>query len=286
MEAASLQSVDEVVEDIMRLHRSLPARPGLDEVEAAKTLIRNVDKEDQARLDAIGKQTKGPNVPEELFQVMLEMQRNLVYYHSKEQKREALRLLDLESLHSIFDDFIQRASNCVSSSSSSSTAAAAAPTTTAASNSHGAMANSNAFVSAAPPVVSDSPKAKSSASSSTSSIFRGTAQNLPAVAVSRSSEMFTRDDSYVSKSKSSFYVDGIGIGIGTGPGFSSPKPQIVDPSLKTTAVSGVYNKYNSIINSGFPFCSLFLFLFWVALELILDLKSRSFRFDVLSLCGI
>lgn len=238
MEVASLQSVDEVVEDIMRIHRSLPPRPGIDEVEAAKTLIKNVEKEDQARLDSIAKQTKNPDIPEEIFKVLLEMEKNLVYYHSKEQKREALRLLDLENVHSLFDDFIQRASKCLSSSSSS--------------NSHSATANSNAFVSTASTALSNSTKSKAPASSSIS----GTTENLPAaapvtyfsdkdVASKASSELFTRDDSYVKKTKSSFYVDGIG----AGPGFSK-KPQIVDSSLKTTTVSGEY-KYNWIINSGF-----------------------------------
>ena len=70
MDSLSLQSVDELVKDIMRIHRSLPTRPEIDEVEAAKTLIRNVEKEDQARLKAVGRQIKGPDVPEEIFMVL------------------------------------------------------------------------------------------------------------------------------------------------------------------------------------------------------------------------
>ena len=50
-----LNSVEEVVEEIMRIHRSLPARPGIDEVEVARGLIGNVEKEDQARLQAIAR---------------------------------------------------------------------------------------------------------------------------------------------------------------------------------------------------------------------------------------
>jgi hypothetical protein len=42
-------SVDGVIEEIMKIHRSLPVRPGIDEVEAAKGLILNVEKEDQIR---------------------------------------------------------------------------------------------------------------------------------------------------------------------------------------------------------------------------------------------
>lgn len=101
----------------MRIHRSLPARPGIDEVEAARGLIGNVEKEDQARLEAIARQSKGVDVPEELFMVLQEMQRNVLYYQSKEQKREAVKLLDLDNVHSLFDELIQRASKCVASPS-------------------------------------------------------------------------------------------------------------------------------------------------------------------------
>ncbi|KAF5958351.1 hypothetical protein HYC85_005576 [Camellia sinensis] len=56
---SSAKSIEEVVEEIMRTHRSLLARPGIDEVEAAKTLILNVDKEEQARIVAIARKRKG-----------------------------------------------------------------------------------------------------------------------------------------------------------------------------------------------------------------------------------
>ncbi|CAM8980295.1 unnamed protein product [Rhodiola kirilowii] len=36
---SQLDSVDGVVQEIMRLHRSLPPRPAIDEVEAAKDLL-------------------------------------------------------------------------------------------------------------------------------------------------------------------------------------------------------------------------------------------------------
>jgi hypothetical protein len=51
MEITNVKSVDQAVEEIMRIHRSLPTRPGIEEVEAAKTLIRNVEKEEQARME-------------------------------------------------------------------------------------------------------------------------------------------------------------------------------------------------------------------------------------------
>lgn len=82
--------------------------------------VHNVDKEELARIDAILKQNKGSEAPEELFFVLQEMQKNAVYDQSKEQKREAPKLLDLENIHALFDELIQRASSCLPSSSSAS----------------------------------------------------------------------------------------------------------------------------------------------------------------------
>ena len=85
--AAAAETVDGVVAEIMRMHRSLPPRPGIEEVEAAKTLIRNVEREEQQKLDAIAKQTKGKGVPKELFFIYQEMQRRLAQFQCREQKR-------------------------------------------------------------------------------------------------------------------------------------------------------------------------------------------------------
>ncbi|WZY68082.1 hypothetical protein YC2023_000322 [Brassica napus] len=115
-----LDTTEQVVEEIMRLHRSLPPRPGLDEVEAATSLIQNVEKEDQAWREAIASQRKPSDVPGELFSILQEMKKGLVQFKRKEQIREAVKLLDLETVHSLFDDFIQRASDCISSPSNGS----------------------------------------------------------------------------------------------------------------------------------------------------------------------
>ena len=219
METASsssvkLKSVDEVVEEIMRIHRSLPTRPGIDEVEAAKALIINVEREDQARVEAIARQSKSPHVPEELFMILQEMQKNLVYFQSKEQKREALKLLDLENAHSLFDEFIQRASKCVVPNNKDSNTT---PTSSMLSTS-----------SAVPTTLSSS----SSSSSSRPTLYYSEREPI------KTSELFTRDDSYVKKTKSSFKTDGIGIGIGFRPSTTSSTPQIFDSSLKPPTISG------------------------------------------------
>lgn len=202
----------------MRIHRSLPSRPGLDELEAAKALIRNLEKEDQARLDAIARQTKSPDVPEELFIVLQEMQKSLVFFHAKELKREALRLLDLESLHSLFDDFIQRASKCL-------------PFTN--------PAEGGSFY--------NRPKSSAATSTSTSSSSLYCTDKDPLMA----SKLFAKDDSYVNKAKSTFYVDGTGIGIGP---IVSSTTQILDPSLKPpTSSSGNSSLHFDPFPLLFPF---------------------------------
>ncbi|XP_028795252.1 plant intracellular Ras-group-related LRR protein 4 [Neltuma alba] len=222
MESTSAPSVDEVVEEIMRIHRSLPARPGIDEVEAAKVLIINVEKEDQARFEAISKQTKSPAVPDELFMVLQEMQKNLIHFQSKEQKREALKLLDLENVHSLFDDLIQRASKCVSSPANSNSrrsnhSSGSVPTTSFGISKNSASASVWRPMNTQPAAASAAP----------SSLFN--AEKEPA----KTPQLFTRDDSYVNKSKASFLGDGYGIG----PNIAS-KPQILDSSLKPATNSG------------------------------------------------
>ncbi|KAK6795663.1 hypothetical protein RDI58_009117 [Solanum bulbocastanum] len=111
---SSAMFVDKIVEEMMRLNKSLPIMPGIDKVEAAKVLIMNMEKEEQMKLETIAQQNKRKDVPEEVFKILQEMPRNLVYFQSKEQKREALKLLDLENVHYLFDELIQRSSKCLS----------------------------------------------------------------------------------------------------------------------------------------------------------------------------
>ncbi|CAI9110435.1 OLC1v1010454C1 [Oldenlandia corymbosa var. corymbosa] len=229
MEKSSM-STEEVVAEIMRIHKSLPPRPGIEEVEAAKTLIKNVDKEDQSRIEAISRQSKSKNVPEELFKILLEMQKNMVYFNGTEQKREAIKLLDLENVHSVFDDLIQRASRCLSSPQSS-------------------YVNNNESVSNSTSYSRDS----SSMSLSTSASYSGASSNSLATTTTSASGNTTssssslsafysepntvkatgflsKDDSYVTKSKGTFHVDGLGVGPPSGE--FSAKPQIHDSTLK------------------------------------------------------
>ncbi|KAH9610934.1 hypothetical protein KSS87_015851 [Heliosperma pusillum] len=107
------ETMERVVEEIMRMHKTLPSRPDIEEVAAAEAVISIVDREYESKLEAINRQTKEKVVPQELFFLYLEMRRTLLNFQSKEQKREAFKLLDLENAHQLFDELIQRASQCV-----------------------------------------------------------------------------------------------------------------------------------------------------------------------------
>ncbi|XP_011014476.1 PREDICTED: plant intracellular Ras-group-related LRR protein 4-like [Populus euphratica] len=216
MEMTNVKSVDQAVEGIMRIHRSLPTRPGIEEVEASKTLIRNVDKEEQAKLEAISKQTKSPDFPQELFMILQEMQKQLTFFQSRDQKREALKLLDLENVHNLFDEYIQRASKCLSSPSSSSSPTSVSGFDFSSNYTNGGSSSFKGSAAAASFSIDRSSMATSSG------LYY--AEKEP----TRSAELFTRDDSYVKKSKSSFCSDGIGV---------SSTPHIADSTLKASSIS-------------------------------------------------
>ncbi|XP_015066732.1 plant intracellular Ras-group-related LRR protein 4-like [Solanum pennellii] len=208
---SSAMSVDEIVEEMMRLNKSLPVRPGIDEVEAAKVLIMNMDKEEQMKLETIARQNKRKDVPEELFKILQEMQRNLVYFQSKEEKREALKLLDLENVHYLFDELIQRASKCLSSNPQPNNASSR-------NSSNLSLANSSSFNGS-----SFNSPATTTTMSSSSSFY---SEKEPV----KVSELVTRDDSYLKKPTTAFQMDGIGVGLRSKN--ASSAPQIVDTTLK------------------------------------------------------
>ncbi|TVU05173.1 hypothetical protein EJB05_48326, partial [Eragrostis curvula] len=199
VDAAAFGSVDGVVGEIMRLHRSLPPRPSLEEAEAAEALARAADREERARLDAVARLRRPPAVPDELFGIALEMHRALAGFDCREQKRDATRLLELDALHALFDDLIQRASRCVPSSSSSTRAApripsAAAPTTSAAAASLSSASSSAAGVAA------DSGSDRYSSVNTNGFGAQRTA--------ARTTGRVSMDDSYVKKSKAPVWDGG------------------------------------------------------------------------------
>ncbi|CAM0147066.1 unnamed protein product [Urochloa decumbens] len=198
VDAAAFGSVDGVVGEVMRLHRSLPPRPALEEVEAAEALSAAADREERARLDAVSRLRRPPAVPDELFGVALEMHRALAAFHCREQKRDAARLLELDALHVLFDDLIQRASQCVPSSSSSSTTRSVPRITASAAAASGASSSSTS--SAAAVASGSNADRYSSAGTNGFSVAPRTAAGKGRVSM---------DDSYVKKAKAAVWDDGI-----------------------------------------------------------------------------
>ncbi|KAK6154054.1 hypothetical protein DH2020_013693 [Rehmannia glutinosa] len=221
----STMTMDEAVEEVMRIHRSLPARPGIEEVVAAKSLIQNVEREDELRLEGIAKQSQGKNVPDELFSILQEMQRHMIHFQSKKQKEEAQKLLDLEGVHLVFDEMIQRASECLQSYSGSQKSNK---------NSSSSLANSGAFSAN---VSNSTIKPSTTVKPSLSPGF----YNAEKASVALSS----KDYSYLKKSKSSFHVDDIGVRVRSGDIFSMHR--IVDHTLKPAIASGQEDEKLSLI---------------------------------------
>ncbi|KAK1439258.1 hypothetical protein QVD17_05074 [Tagetes erecta] len=235
----SIKSADEVVEEIMKIHRSLPPRPAIDDLEAALTLIKNADNEEQSRIDVISRQKKRKYIPEQLFNVLVDMQKHFVQFQNKEHKREAVKLLELENYHQLFDEMIQKASKCCTASNtrnnidninSNSNSNNNSNTQSVASNSSSSSPSTNpASFSGANVDQSTS----SSMSVSTASTSRLSFDKEPGV---KSSHLVTRDDSYVKNSKSSFYGGSIGGGFRSND--QSSRLRIVDSSLKPVVTSG------------------------------------------------
>ncbi|XP_034901844.1 uncharacterized protein [Populus alba] len=104
----------ETVDEIMRLYKSLPSRPSIEEVEAAISVIKTVNNEEQARLDDIAELECPQDVPQELFSVLQQARKTVELFQSHEQRKEALYLVEADKMFENFDGLIQRVSLLVS----------------------------------------------------------------------------------------------------------------------------------------------------------------------------
>ncbi|XVF51959.1 hypothetical protein PTKIN_Ptkin04bG0226100 [Pterospermum kingtungense] len=104
----------ETVQEIMRLYRSLPPRPSIEEVDAAKSVLKTVENEEKIKLEEISKEQAPEDVPEELFSVLQQVKKTMVLFQSHERKKDALFLLEADKMFETFDGLIQRASLLVS----------------------------------------------------------------------------------------------------------------------------------------------------------------------------
>jgi len=88
----------------------------------------DVQRTELSRLEMVQRQLKPPGVPEELFSVLQEMQKNLIYFEGNEEKREALALLHFEQCHRLFDDLLQKTSGALSQTDQGNSRPSAVPT--------------------------------------------------------------------------------------------------------------------------------------------------------------
>lgn len=105
----------ETVDEIMKIYRSLPPRPSIEDVEAAMSVLKTVNTEEQMKLEEItSKQDVPPqDVPSELFSVLQQVRKNTVLFHSHEERKEAVYLVEVDKMFQTFDELIQRASELV-----------------------------------------------------------------------------------------------------------------------------------------------------------------------------
>ncbi|CAL1376187.1 unnamed protein product [Linum trigynum] len=115
--AAPSPAFVDTVAEIMRLYRSLPPRPSIDEVEAAVAVVKSIQNEEQAKLEEISKHQRPPDVPEELFALLQQVRRTVSVHQCREQSREAARLVELDEMFEMLGGLIQRASLLVSGDS-------------------------------------------------------------------------------------------------------------------------------------------------------------------------
>ncbi|XVE57470.1 hypothetical protein DITRI_Ditri04bG0093000 [Diplodiscus trichospermus] len=104
----------ETVQEIMRLYRSLPPRPSIEEVEAAKSVLKTAENEEKIKLEEISKEQAPQDVSAELFSLLQQVRKTMVLFQSHEQKKDALYLVEADKMFDTFDGLIQRASLLVS----------------------------------------------------------------------------------------------------------------------------------------------------------------------------
>ncbi|KAI5641817.1 hypothetical protein M9H77_00355 [Catharanthus roseus] len=107
----------ETVEEIMKLYKSLPPRPSIEDIEAAVSVIKTVNYEEQQKIQEISKQEVPQDVPEELFDVLQQVRKSMVVFQSHQQRKEAAYLVEIDKIFENFDDLIRKASELVSGDS-------------------------------------------------------------------------------------------------------------------------------------------------------------------------
>ncbi|KAJ0968123.1 hypothetical protein J5N97_025040 [Dioscorea zingiberensis] len=108
--------IKEAVEEVMRIYKSLPPRPTIEDVKVAMAIIKTVDKEEELKISQNQSFPRISGLDDELFSVLQEARKCFISFHSYQQKKEAQLLLDLDTWFQAFDDIIRRTSELVSTS--------------------------------------------------------------------------------------------------------------------------------------------------------------------------
>lgn len=105
-----------IIEEVTRIYKSLPPRPSIVQIEAAISVIKSVETEEQIGLDEISKNVVAPekDVPIELYSILEQVRKAIVLFQSKEQKKEAVQLIELDKTYQDFDVLIQKATQLIS----------------------------------------------------------------------------------------------------------------------------------------------------------------------------
>ncbi|GJV25570.1 hypothetical protein Tco_1378265 [Tanacetum coccineum] len=102
------------IKDIMQTYKSLPPRPSLEDLEAAKIVIKSVNTEEQQKLNEITAQICPQDIPQDLFTILKQVKQTMVLFQSQEQRKEAMQIIDFDKTYQTFDELILKASKCVS----------------------------------------------------------------------------------------------------------------------------------------------------------------------------
>lgn len=109
-----LPACAKIIEEITKIYKSLPTRPSIVEVEAANSVLKSVETEEEIKLEEISKKVEPQDVPIELYSVLQQVRKSIVLFQSQEQKKESIQLIELEKTYQNFDELIQKASELVS----------------------------------------------------------------------------------------------------------------------------------------------------------------------------
>ncbi|XP_060179861.1 plant intracellular Ras-group-related LRR protein 5-like [Lycium barbarum] len=104
-----------IIDEITRIYKSLPPRPSILQLEAAISVIKSVETEEQIELDEISNELPPENnVPTELYSLLQQVRKAMVSFQSQEKKKEAVQLIELDKIYQNFDGLIQKATELIS----------------------------------------------------------------------------------------------------------------------------------------------------------------------------